>query len=113
MLRDRNPQVSLNTHISTPSNPPGYGTSAIVAMDRSTSTTLPSSVTSLSSGLLSSQNKGTERSLESMLHSSKEKVTAIETMLKGLDFDRAKSSSLDLGISFKSFFDYKNFFFLV
>ncbi|KAL7583275.1 CLIP-associated protein isoform X1 [Lactuca sativa] len=98
LLRDRNPQVSLNTHISTPSNPPGYGTSAIVAMDRSTSTTLPSSVTSLSSGLLSSQNKGTERSLESMLHSSKEKVTAIETMLKGLDFDRAKSSSLDLGV---------------
>lgn len=98
LLRDRNPQMSLNTHNSTPSNPPGYGTSAIVAMDRNT--TLPS-VPSLSSGLYSSQsNKGssTERSLESMLHSSKEKVTAIESMLKGLDFDRVKSSSLDLGV---------------
>ncbi|KAJ9565008.1 hypothetical protein OSB04_000974 [Centaurea solstitialis] len=99
LLRDRSQQMSLNTHLSAPSNPPGYGTSAIVAMDRNASL---SSATSLSSGLFSSQSKsvdmGMERSLESMLHSSKEKVSAIESMLKGFEFDRVKSSSLDLGV---------------
>ncbi|KAI3678744.1 hypothetical protein L6452_38047 [Arctium lappa] len=99
LLRDRSPQMSLNAHLSVPSNPPGYGTSAIVAMDRNASL---SSAASLSSGLFSSQSKsvskGTERSLESMLHASKEKVSAIESMLKGFDFDRVKSSSLDLGV---------------
>ena len=67
-------------------------------MDRSSSL---SSGTSLSSGLLLSQaksmGKGTERSLESVLHSSKQKVSAIESMLRGLDSGRVRSSSLDLG----------------
>ncbi|MFS7930334.1 putative armadillo-like helical, CLASP domain, TOG domain-containing protein [Helianthus anomalus] len=98
-LRDRNPQTSVNTQNSSSSNLAGYGTSAIVAMDRNAS--LPS-VTSHSSGLYSSQskpaNKSTERSLESMLHSSKQKVTAIESMLRGLDSGRVRSSSLDLGV---------------
>ncbi|KAK9055667.1 hypothetical protein SSX86_026752 [Deinandra increscens subsp. villosa] len=98
-LRDRNPQTSINTQNSLSSNLAGYGTSAIVAMDRNAS--LPS-VASHSSGLFSSQskpiNKSTERSLESMLHSSKQKVTAIESMLRGLDSGRVRSSSLDLGV---------------
>ncbi|KAL8191903.1 hypothetical protein R6Q57_028634 [Mikania cordata] len=98
-LRDRNPQTSINTQNSSSTNLAGYGTSAIVAMDRNAS--LPS-VPSHSSGLFSSQsnsiNKTTERSLESMLHSSKQKVTAIESMLRGLDSGRVRSSSLDLGV---------------
>ncbi|KAI7752881.1 hypothetical protein M8C21_011597, partial [Ambrosia artemisiifolia] len=98
-LRDRNPQTAINTQNSSSSNLAGYGTSAIVAMDRNAS--LPS-VTSHSSGLFSSQskpaNKSTERSLESMLHSSKQKVSAIESMLRGLDSGRVRSSSLDLGV---------------
>lgn len=73
-------------------------------MDRSSSL---SSGTSLSSGLHLSQvkslGKGAERSLESVLHSSKQKVTAIESMLRGLDLSdkhnssTLRSSSLDLG----------------
>lgn len=99
-LRDRNPQTPHNTQNTASSNLAGYGTSAIVAMDRNAS--LPSaSVASLSSGLYSSQskttNKTTERSLESVLHASKQKVTAIESMLRGLDSGRVRSSSLDLG----------------
>ncbi|MCE0482353.1 hypothetical protein HAX54_041040 [Datura stramonium] len=52
-------------------------------------------------GLLLSQTKplgtGTERSLESVLHSSKQKVSAIESLLKGLDMsEKSRSSSLDL-----------------
>ncbi|KVI12313.1 hypothetical protein Ccrd_009258 [Cynara cardunculus var. scolymus] len=88
-VRERNPQTSLSTQNSASSNLPGYGTSAIVAMDRNPS--LPS-VASLTSGLFSSQpksvGKGTERSLESVLHASKQKVTAIESMLRGLDSGR-------------------------
>ncbi|KAI3801118.1 hypothetical protein L1987_29221 [Smallanthus sonchifolius] len=98
-LRDRNSQTPINTQISSSSNLVGYGTSAIVAMDRNAS--LPS-VTSHSSGLFTSQSKAvsksTERSLESMLHSSKQKVSAIESMLRGLDSGRVRSSSLDLGV---------------
>lgn len=96
--------MSLPSQTSAPSNLPGYGTSAIVAMDRSSSI---SSGTSISSGILLSQakslSKGTERSLESMLHASKQKVTAIESMLRGLDLpdkhhsSSLRSSSLDLG----------------
>nr|DAD20149.1 TPA_asm: hypothetical protein HUJ06_021612 [Nelumbo nucifera] len=105
-LRERGVQLS-RTPSQTPasSNIPGYGTSAIVAMDRSAS--LPSG-TSLSSGLLLSQaksiGKGTERSLESVLHASKQKVTAIESMLRGLDMSEkhgsstVRSTSLDLGV---------------
>ncbi|KAK9282224.1 hypothetical protein L1049_005138 [Liquidambar formosana] len=104
-LRERSAQMSFNPQTSASSNVPGYGTSAIVAMDRSAS--LPSG-TSISSGLLLSQakslSKGTERSLESVLHASKQKVTAIESMLRGLDLSEKynpstlRSSSLDLGV---------------
>lgn len=91
--------MPLSTQISAPANLPGYGTSAIVAMDRNASL---SSATSISSGLFSSQAKsvgrGSERSLESVLHASKQKVTAIESMLRGLDVsEKVRSSSLDLG----------------
>lgn len=100
-VRDRG--VSYTPQPSAASNLPGYGTSAIVAMDKSSSL---SSGTSLSSGLLLSQakslGKGTERSLESVLHASKQKVSAIESMLRGLDLSEKhnstlRSSSLDLG----------------
>ncbi|RDY05703.1 CLIP-associated protein [Mucuna pruriens] len=104
-IRDRGALMSLPSQASPPSNLPGYGTSAIVAMDRSSSI---SSGTSISSGILLSQakslSKGTERSLESMLHASKQKVTAIESMLRGLDLSdkhnssSLRSSSLDLGV---------------
>ncbi|KAF7804570.1 CLIP-associated protein-like isoform X1 [Senna tora] len=103
-IRDRGALVSLSSQASAPSNLPGYGTSAIVAMDRNSSL---SSGTSVSSGVLLSQakslGKGAERSLESVLHASKQKVTAIESMLRGLDLsDRhssaLRSSSLDLGV---------------
>lgn len=98
-VRDRSLQASLNHQASAPSNLPGYGTSAIVAMDKNASL---SSGTTLSAGLFSSQAKAvgadTERSLESMLHASKQKVTAIESMLRGLDINsKSRSSSLDLG----------------
>lgn len=94
-VRDRSSNMSFTSQTT-----PGYGTSAIVAMDRSAS--LPSG-TSLTSGVLLSQakfgGKATERSLESVLHSSKQKVTAIESMLRGLDLsEKTRSSSLDLGI---------------
>ncbi|KAF7818501.1 CLIP-associated protein-like [Senna tora] len=103
-IRDRG-SLTLSSQASAPSNLPGYGTSAIVAMDRSSSL---SSGASVSSGVLSSQakslGKGTERSLESVLHASKQKVTAIESMLRGLDLSdkhnssALRSSSLDLGV---------------
>ncbi|TKY62274.1 CLIP-associated protein [Spatholobus suberectus] len=103
-IRDRGALMSLPNQTSAPSNLPGYGTSAIVAMDRSSSI---SSGTTISSGILLSQtksSKGAERSLESMLHASKQKVTAIESMLRGLDLSdkhnssSLRSSSLDLGV---------------
>ncbi|PRQ25613.1 putative CLASP domain, TOG domain-containing protein [Rosa chinensis] len=104
-VRDRGTPVSFTPQPSASANLPGYGTSAIVAMDRSSSL---SSGTSFSSGLHLSQakshGKGTERSLESVLHASKQKVSAIESMLRGLELsDRhnsstLRSSSLDLGV---------------
>ncbi|KZV21518.1 CLIP-associated protein [Dorcoceras hygrometricum] len=98
-IRERGSNMPLTSQTTVPSNIPGYGTSAIVAMDRSGG--IPSR-TSLPSGLLLSQAKSaskvTERSLESVLHSSKQKVTAIESMLKGLDIGKSRSSSLDLGV---------------
>lgn len=99
-IRERSSSMSFTSHASVPSNIPGYGTSAIVAMDRSASI---ASGTSLTSGLLLSQakstSKGAEHSLESVLHSSKQKVTAIESLLRGLNIsEKARSSSLDLGI---------------
>ncbi|KAK6937725.1 CLASP N-terminal domain [Dillenia turbinata] len=104
-VRERSSQSAYTPQTPAPMNLPGYGTSAIVAMDRSASLT---SGTSISSGLLLSQakslSKGSERSLESVLHSSKQKVTAIESMLRGLDLSEKnhsstlRSSSLDLGV---------------
>ncbi|XP_030451581.2 CLIP-associated protein isoform X2 [Syzygium oleosum] len=104
-VRDRSLQMPSNSHMSAQTNLAVYGTSAIVAMDRTAS--LPSG-TSLSSGLLLSQTKslgkGSERTLESVLHSSKQKVTAIESMLRGLDVSEKhnpsalRSSSLDQGV---------------
>ncbi|XP_051142810.1 CLIP-associated protein-like [Andrographis paniculata] len=99
-IRERSSNMPFTAHTSAPSNIPGYGTSAIVAMDKTAS--LPST-TSLTSGVLLSQAKpavkGTERSLESVLHSSKQKVSAIESMLRGLDMsEKSRSSSLDLGV---------------
>jgi CLIP-associating protein 1/2 len=72
-------------------------------MDKSSSL---SSGTSISSSVLSqakSLGNSTERSLESVLLASKQKVTAIESMLSGLDLSNKhnssalRSSSLDLG----------------
>ncbi|OIW05075.1 hypothetical protein TanjilG_06211 [Lupinus angustifolius] len=103
-IRDRGAPMSLPSQASASSYLPGYGTSAIVAMHRSSGL---SSGSSISSGVLLSQAKslgnGTERSLESVLHASKQKVTAIESMLKGQDLsDKHNSShqpsSFDLGI---------------
>ncbi|MED6132989.1 hypothetical protein PIB30_024066 [Stylosanthes scabra] len=103
-IRDKGALMALPSQASASSNVPGYGTSAIVAMDRSSSL---SSGTSVSSGILLSQakslGKGTERSLESVLHASKQKVSAIESMLRGLDLSDKhnlplRSSSLDLGV---------------
>ncbi|XP_058195992.1 CLIP-associated protein [Rhododendron vialii] len=103
-VRERSSQMSFTPQTHAPSNLAGYGTSAIVAMDRNSSLTAG---TSLSSGLLFSQakpvGKGTERSLESVLHASQQKVTAIESLLRGLHASdkynpSLRSSSLDLGV---------------
>ncbi|KAK8479701.1 hypothetical protein V6N13_131792 [Hibiscus sabdariffa] len=98
-LRERNAQSSF-TQTSSTSKIPGYGTSAIVAMDRTSSL---SSGMSFSSGMNLSQSKplgkAADRTLESVLHSSKQKVSAIENMLRGLDIsEKQRSTSLDLGI---------------
>ncbi|KAH9607642.1 hypothetical protein KSS87_014164 [Heliosperma pusillum] len=100
-VRERN--VPFTPQSSAPLNLPGYGTSAIVAMDRS-ATLAPRA--SVSSGMLLSQSKsldkGPDRRLESVLNSSKEKVSAIENLLRGLDMSSknssVRSSSLDLGV---------------
>ncbi|CAO2839845.1 unnamed protein product [Amaranthus hypochondriacus] len=100
-VRERNVP---STHSSASLNLPGYGTSAIVAMDK---TATLASRASVSSGMLLSQSKsldkGSDRSLESVLSSSKEKVSAIESLLRGLDLtskhnSTVRSSSLDLGV---------------
>ncbi|GER46087.1 CLIP-associating family protein [Striga asiatica] len=88
-VRERSSTMPLISQTSASKIIPGYGTSAIVAMDRSASLVSQAKSTS----------KGTERSLESVLHSSKQKVSAIESMLKGLDISgNSRSSSLDLAI---------------
>lgn len=104
-VRDRSLQSSRTLSQTPAPSLPGYGTSAIVAMDKSA--TLSTGV-SLSSGTSLSQTKslgkGTERSLESVLHASKQKVSAIESMLRGLEISdksnisTARSTSLDLGV---------------
>ncbi|XP_017604079.1 CLIP-associated protein-like [Gossypium arboreum] len=106
-VRDRNVKMSFTSQTSATLNVPGYGTSAIVAMDRTSSL---SSGTSLSSGLNFCQpkpaGKGAERTLESVLHASKQKVSAIESMLRGLDIsEKQRQTSLALGVDPPSFHD--------
>jgi CLIP-associating protein 1/2 len=84
----------------------GYDTSAIVAMDKGAVISLESPLSS--SSLLLSQSKtigrSAERSIESVLSSSKQKVSAIESLLKGVsisdrqDFSAIRSTTLDHGI---------------
>ncbi|XP_058094985.1 CLIP-associated protein-like [Magnolia sinica] len=105
-LRERGVQPPRTQSQTPTTNLLGYGTSAIVAMDRTASITSGTSLTS--SGVLLSQTKpiakGGERSLESVLHASKQKVTAIESMLRGgsisekLNSSATRSTSLDLGV---------------
>ncbi|KAF8645960.1 hypothetical protein HU200_066053 [Digitaria exilis] len=83
----------------------GVGTSAIIAMDKGGAI---SSESLSSSSLLLSQSKtigrGAERSTESMLSSSKQKVSAIESLLKGVsvsdrhNFSAVRSTSLNHGV---------------
>ncbi|KAK8674396.1 hypothetical protein V6N13_112688 [Hibiscus sabdariffa] len=99
-VRDRNVKMSITSQSSATSHLPGYQTSAIVAMDRNSTL---SSGTPFTSGLNLSQpkplGKGTDRTLESVLHASKQKVSAIESMLRGLDIsEKQRSTSLDLGV---------------
>ncbi|KAA3459584.1 CLIP-associated protein-like [Gossypium australe] len=99
-VRDRNVKMPISSQSSASAHLPGYQTSAIVAMDR---TSTLSSGTPLTSGLNLSQSKslgkGADRTLESVLHASKQKVSAIESMLRGLDISqKQRSTSLDLGV---------------
>ncbi|XP_022682570.1 CLIP-associated protein isoform X3 [Setaria italica] len=91
----------------------GYGTSAIVAMDKGAAISSESSLSS--SSLLLSQSKtigrSAERSIESVLSSSKEKVSAIESLVKGVsmsdrhNFSAIRSTSLDHGVDHTSSHD--------
>ncbi|WOL00181.1 CLIP-associated protein [Canna indica] len=104
-LRERGVQLSHTSSQATSTHTPGYGTSAIVAMDKSATL---STGTSLSSSSIISQSKtvgkNPERTLESVLHASKQKVSAIESLLKGVslsekqNFTSVRSTSLDLGV---------------
>lgn len=113
-LHERSSQLPRSQPL-VPSSVHGYGISSIVAMDKGTSLQSGASTTSISGASISSDSllvahtkqvgQSTERSLESVLHASKQKVTAIESMLKGLNLsERAnlsstRSTSLDLGIN--------------
>jgi CLIP-associating protein 1/2 len=105
-LRDRVAQPSRASYHSSGTHIPGYGTSAIVAMDKSAAISSNSSFSSNNLRLSQSKTigRGSERSLESVLNSSKEKVSAIESLLKSAsvsdrqNFSAARSTSLDLGI---------------
>ncbi|OEL27546.1 CLIP-associated protein [Dichanthelium oligosanthes] len=88
----------------------GYGTSAIVAMDKGAAISSESSLSS--SSILLSQSKtigrSAERSIESVLSSSKQKVSAIENLLKGVsmsdrhNFSAIRSTSLNHGVDHPS-----------
>uniref|UniRef100_A0A453CDQ0 TOG domain-containing protein n=1 Tax=Aegilops tauschii subsp. strangulata TaxID=200361 RepID=A0A453CDQ0_AEGTS len=105
-LREKVMQPSRTSSHASGTHMPGYGTSAIVAMDKSAAISSDSSLPS--NHLRLSQSKTTsrvsDRSLESVLSSSKEKVSAIESLLKGVsisdrqNFSVARSTSLDLGV---------------
>ncbi|WOL09933.1 CLIP-associated protein [Canna indica] len=102
-LHERGTQSSRAPQ-GTITNLPGYGTSAIVAMDKSATI---STDTFLSTTSILSQSKtlgnNSERRLERVLHASKQKVSAIESLLKGVsnsgkNFASGLSTSLDLGV---------------
>ncbi|KAK3154631.1 hypothetical protein QOZ80_2BG0193110 [Eleusine coracana subsp. coracana] len=79
----------------------GYCTAPIVAMDKSAAISSESSL--LSSSLLLS-SRSAERSIESVLNSSKQKVSAIESLLNGVsmsdlnNLSAVHSTSLSLGV---------------
>uniref|UniRef100_A0A0E0K2G2 TOG domain-containing protein n=1 Tax=Oryza punctata TaxID=4537 RepID=A0A0E0K2G2_ORYPU len=83
-LREKGVQLSRASSHASGTHLAGYSTSAIVAMDKSAAI---SSESSLSSRSLLSQSKTigrtAERSIENVLSSSKQKVSAIESLLKG------------------------------
>ncbi|KAK4751073.1 hypothetical protein SAY87_004555 [Trapa incisa] len=99
--RERTLTIPL-TYTASQTTSPRRDSSAVVALDRSTS--LPYGI-SHSSGLPRSQVKSLDKedsdTLERALHGSKQKVPAIETMLRGLEVldkeNTFRSSSLDLG----------------
>lgn len=99
-LRERGVQFSRAPSQSMSTCMPGYGTSAIIAMDKTSSISSVTSLVPKSKSL----GKNSERSLESVLHASKQKVLAIESLLKGIGMSdkqnlaTARSTSLDLGI---------------
>uniref|UniRef100_I1PMV6 TOG domain-containing protein n=2 Tax=Oryza TaxID=4527 RepID=I1PMV6_ORYGL len=107
-LRERVVQPSRSLSHASGTSALGYGTSAIVAMDKTAAISSDSSFSSNTLRLSQSKTVGrsSERSLESVLNSSKEKVSAIESLLKGVSIsDRqnisaTRSTSLDLGILF-------------
>ncbi|KAG8071455.1 hypothetical protein GUJ93_ZPchr0006g44838, partial [Zizania palustris] len=84
-LREKGAQLSRVSSHASGTHFTGYNTSVIVAMDKSAALSSESSLSS--SSLLLSQSKtigrSTERSIESVLSSSKQKVSAIESLLKG------------------------------
>uniref|UniRef100_A0A0D9YUZ9 TOG domain-containing protein n=1 Tax=Oryza glumipatula TaxID=40148 RepID=A0A0D9YUZ9_9ORYZ len=102
-LCEKGVQLSRASSHASGTHLAGYSTSAIVAMDKSAAI---SSESSLSSRSLLSQSKTigrtAERSIESVLSSSKQKVSAIESLLKGVsgrqNFSAMRSTSLDLGV---------------
>ncbi|KAL5213292.1 hypothetical protein ABZP36_024139 [Zizania latifolia] len=105
-LREKGAQLSRVSSHASGTHFAGYNTSAIVAMDKSAALSSESSLSS--SSFLLSQSKtigrSTERSIESVLSSSKQKVSAIESLLKGVsmsgrqNFSAMRSTSLDLGV---------------
>ncbi|XP_039116777.1 CLIP-associated protein-like isoform X3 [Dioscorea cayenensis subsp. rotundata] len=95
-LRERGVQVPCAQAYAVPPSVPGYGTSAIVAMDKSTSTHSGSTV-SFSSVLLAQTkpfSNSSERNLESVLDASKQKVSAIENLLRGVNLAGRQNSSV-------------------
>ncbi|KAM0941957.1 putative armadillo-like helical, CLASP domain, TOG domain-containing protein [Dioscorea sansibarensis] len=105
-LRERGVQIPRAQAHAVPPSVPGYGTSALVAMDKSTST-LSGSTVSSSCVLLSQTkplSKSSERNLETVLDASKQKVSAIENLLRGVNLVGRQNSSgphsscLNLGV---------------
>ncbi|PKA56536.1 CLIP-associated protein [Apostasia shenzhenica] len=105
-IHERGLPVSRSAAHASAIAAPGYGASTTVAMDRSSSVASGFSF-SVSSRALSQAKppeKGSERTLESVLNSSKQKVSAIENLLRGVGISEKQrnstvhSTSLDLGV---------------